>query len=62
VGHREVRNFPVLPFLATLSPRLGAGFYVDEWGPLPFAFGRVPPERYVLLEIVREVPPGELAP
>lgn len=62
VVHRAVRDFPVLPFLATLSPRLGAGFYLDEWGRLPFAFGRVPPERYVLLEIVREVPPGELSP
>jgi Dolichyl-phosphate-mannose-protein mannosyltransferase len=62
VVHRAIRDFPVLPFLATLSPRLRAGFYLDEWGPLPFAFGRVPPERYVLLEIVREVLPGELAP
>ena len=62
VVHREIRDFPVLPFLATLNPRVRAGFYAEEWGPLPFAFGRVPPERYVLLEVVREVPPGALVP
>lgn len=62
VVHRAVSDVPVLPFLATLSPRLRAGFYLDAWGPLPFAFGRVPPERYVLLEVVREVPPGEMSP
>jgi 4-amino-4-deoxy-L-arabinose transferase-like glycosyltransferase len=62
VVHRAIRDFPVLPFLATLSPPLRAGFYLDDWGPLPFAFGRVPPERYVLLEVVREVRPGELSP
>ncbi|HEY3171580.1 MAG TPA: glycosyltransferase family 39 protein [Thermoanaerobaculia bacterium] len=62
VVHRAAFDLAVLPFLATLNPRLGAGFYLDDWGPLPFAFGRVPPERYVLLELVRDVPPGELRP
>lgn len=62
VVHRTSVELPVLPFLSTLSPSLGAGFYLDAWGPLPFAFGRVPPERYVLFEIAREIRPGELAP
>jgi hypothetical protein len=62
VVHRSVLDVPVLRFLATLSPALRAGFYLDEAGPLPFAFGRVPSERYVLLEVVREVRPGELTP
>lgn len=62
VVHRALRDVPTLSFLTTMSPPLGAGFYVDDWGPLPFAFGRVPPERYVLLEVVREIRPGELAP
>jgi hypothetical protein len=62
VVHREIRDLPVLPFLATLNPRVGAGFYAEEWGPLPFAFGRIPPDRYVLLEVVRELPPGALVP
>ena len=34
---------------ATLSWPLGAGFYTSYWGPLPFAFGPAPPERYVLV-------------
>jgi hypothetical protein len=29
-----------------MSPRLGAGFYSDLYGPLPFAFGPAPPEVY----------------
>jgi 4-amino-4-deoxy-L-arabinose transferase-like glycosyltransferase len=38
-------------YLATMQPEVGAGFYAYEWGPLPFAFGRVPPARYHLLRI-----------
>jgi 4-amino-4-deoxy-L-arabinose transferase-like glycosyltransferase len=33
-------------WLATMSPVLGAGFYWDGNGPLPFAIGSVPPEEY----------------
>jgi hypothetical protein len=43
----------VLPFersFTTASGELGAGFYSD-WGPLPFAVGAVPPERYYLLRL-----------
>ena len=32
--------------LGTMNLPLGAGFYSDVWGPLPFTFGAVPPERY----------------
>jgi 4-amino-4-deoxy-L-arabinose transferase-like glycosyltransferase len=31
--------------LTTWNDTLGAGFYASAWGPLPFAFGAVPPER-----------------
>ena len=34
---------------AVLGWQLGAGFYSSYWGPLPFAFGPVPPERYILM-------------
>jgi 4-amino-4-deoxy-L-arabinose transferase-like glycosyltransferase len=37
--------------LATMNPAVGAGFYADVWGPLPFAFGDVPPERYMVYRI-----------
>jgi hypothetical protein len=32
--------------IGTMSLARGAGFYSDVWGPLPFAFGRAPPEHY----------------
>lgn len=35
----------------TISWRRGAGFYSSYWGPLPFTFGPVPPERYSLLRV-----------
>jgi len=52
----RLRNsYALQPFayLTTMNPRLGAGFYTHIWGPLPFAFGSVPPERYDLYEIVK---------
>ena len=30
---------------------LGAGFYSSIWGPLPFSFGRVPTEYYLVLQM-----------
>jgi 4-amino-4-deoxy-L-arabinose transferase-like glycosyltransferase len=33
------------PWFATHNSSLGAGFYSSFWGPLPFAFGSVPPEK-----------------
>ncbi|HTR27521.1 MAG TPA: glycosyltransferase family 39 protein [Terriglobales bacterium] len=38
---------------ATISWQLGAGFYSSYWGPLPFTFGQVPPERYIILRASR---------
>ena len=35
----------------TMSKEVGAGFYFSGWGPLPFALGPVPPERYYLLKV-----------
>jgi hypothetical protein len=34
-----------------MSQPLGAGFYASVWGPLPFAFGEVPPERYLIARL-----------
>jgi hypothetical protein len=42
-------ELPVLPWISTMSQALGAGFYSDKRGPLPFAFGRVPVEKYYIL-------------
>jgi 4-amino-4-deoxy-L-arabinose transferase-like glycosyltransferase len=45
---REVLTIPLPMSLTTANGGLGAGFYSD-WGPLPFAFGSIPPERYFLI-------------
>jgi 4-amino-4-deoxy-L-arabinose transferase-like glycosyltransferase len=36
------------PYLATLRISSGAGFYADIIGPLPYAFGKIEPERYAV--------------
>ena len=42
-------ELPVLPWVSTMNQAVGAGFYSDKRGPLPFAFGSVPPEKYYIL-------------
>ena len=37
--------------LATMSPETGAGFYSSRWGPLPWSFARIPPERYLVFRV-----------
>ena len=39
------------PFIATMSRSVGAGFYMDFLGPLPFSFGSVPPEKYYVIKV-----------
>jgi len=36
----------------------GAGFHAHVFGPLPFAFGPVPPERYQILQLTPRADPG----
>lgn len=47
-----IMNFNLDGSLATMSQPLGAGFYASVWGPLPFAFGPVPRERYLVARLV----------
>lgn len=42
-------------WLTTMHPALGAGFYSSMLGPLPFAFGRIPPESVTLYRIRRSL-------
>lgn len=46
VRSMDRRDFYVFPWLTTMDRSLGAGFYSNAWGPLPYAFGPVPPESY----------------
>lgn len=41
-------QFPVCGWLSTCQDRAGAGFYSSLWGPLPFVFGPIPPEKYAI--------------
>jgi 4-amino-4-deoxy-L-arabinose transferase-like glycosyltransferase len=48
-------------WLTTWNMATGAGFYATVWGPLPFAFGRVPPESvsvYILKPLLQAAPPN----
>ena len=37
--------------VSTMNRAMGAGFYSDVWGPLPYAFGRASGENYVFLKL-----------
>jgi hypothetical protein len=50
VASRKVIETRMPSGIATMQGALGAGFYSSDWGPLPFAIGRVPAERYILLQ------------
>jgi hypothetical protein len=51
VTSREVIEIPMRLGITTAQAQLGAGFYSFDSGPLPFAIGRVPPERYELIRL-----------
>jgi hypothetical protein len=46
-------EFQPLSFVSTMQGDVCAGFYSDVWGPLPFAFGPIPPERYRIFAITK---------
>ncbi len=54
---KRISQLPVVPFITTMQPHLGAGFYSDIKGPLPFVFGPVPNEHYTIISPI--VPPAE---
>ena len=45
---REDLTLPDFPCVATMNPSVGGGFYSPGWGPLPFAFGSIPPESFFI--------------
>jgi len=51
VASREVIQIPMPLGITTTQGDRGAGFYSFDSGPLPFAIGSVPPERYELLRL-----------
>jgi len=49
----KVLRLRACSWLSTMNPAVGAGFYANSAGPLPFAFGNVPQEEYYILSIVQ---------
>jgi hypothetical protein len=43
--------------ITTIQRELGSGFYSSDLGPLPFAIGPVPPERYELIRLGSSIAP-----
>lgn len=51
VAVREMIDIPSSGWIATMNPYVGAGFYADIWGPLPFALGTVAAERFTIFDV-----------
>lgn len=44
---------PTRTLVTTMHYARGAGFYAEIWGPLPFTFGPVPPERFRIERLLK---------
>lgn len=51
VASRKIFDVPLNTGATTISWEVGAGFYNTFWGPLPFAIGPVPPQRYMIVKL-----------
>jgi len=57
VASRQVIQIPMPLGITTIQRELGTGFYSSDLGPLPFAIGPVPPERYDLIRLRSRIGP-----
>jgi hypothetical protein len=57
---QENVELPLKSWATTISSELGAGFYASGWGPLPYAIGPVPAERYSIIQLAAL--PGQSQP
>jgi hypothetical protein len=48
----EFVEFPMNTRVTAMNHDVGAGFYFSGWGPLPFVFGPVPPQRYAMSRVM----------
>jgi 4-amino-4-deoxy-L-arabinose transferase-like glycosyltransferase len=51
IASQENVELPMRSWATTISSDLGAGFYSSSWGPLPYAIGPVPSERYSIIRL-----------
>jgi 4-amino-4-deoxy-L-arabinose transferase-like glycosyltransferase len=61
VASRDVIQIPMRLGITTAQGELGAGFFSSDLGPLPFAIGPVPPERYELIRLGTNSTPAAAA-
>jgi len=57
-SERRKELFGPTPWVTTMNSGVGAGFYSDLFGHLPFYLGPVPDEGYEAYDVVREFGPG----
>jgi 4-amino-4-deoxy-L-arabinose transferase-like glycosyltransferase len=50
--HVDVIAIESFPWASTMNVAMGAGFYADASGPLPFVFGSAPDEQYRIVRII----------
>jgi 4-amino-4-deoxy-L-arabinose transferase-like glycosyltransferase len=48
---KQIIGFDADAGISVMGRAAGAGFYSSSWGPLPYAFGSVPRERYAILRL-----------
>jgi hypothetical protein len=58
-GPAQVIEVNISRGVTTMKSQMGAGFYSSMWGPLPFAFGDVPPARYFVVRLTPVGSPGQ---
>jgi hypothetical protein len=51
VGSRERFELATAPWGSTMQRATAAGFYASSFGPLPYRFGRTPPQRFELVTL-----------
>jgi 4-amino-4-deoxy-L-arabinose transferase-like glycosyltransferase len=49
--HKQTIDVADASWISTMNYKAGAGFYADVFGPLPFAVGRILPERFDIFEV-----------
>jgi hypothetical protein len=52
VASKKIVAFDADVGISTMSGAMGSGFYSDVWGPLPWAFGSAPEERYAIVKLL----------
>lgn len=50
----EFADFKIHTWVTAMNPDAGAGFYFSGWGPVPYVFGPVPTQQYLMARVLQE--------